>query len=164
MDDRHYTVFIYLFITLRLIDFLSSKISFVDHEDDTKINAKYSESNAKKMRIIISTTVLSTGLLILGLALLFYVWKKQHQKGGKLVVLFCPLCFPNYIVQLYREFFSPVDCIFAGKLGRSQKEDLELPLFDLMTIVSATSNFSIENKLGEGGFGSVFKVKPDSPS
>ncbi|XP_048425857.1 G-type lectin S-receptor-like serine/threonine-protein kinase At4g27290 isoform X1 [Pyrus x bretschneideri] len=95
-----------------------------DHEDDTKINAKYSESNAKKMRIIISTTVLSTGLLILGLALLFYVWKKQHQKG---------------------------------KLGRSQKEDLELPLFDLMTIVSATSNFSIENKLGEGGFGSVFK-------
>ncbi|RXH98491.1 hypothetical protein DVH24_010816 [Malus domestica] len=103
-------------------DFLSPKISFVDHEDDTKIN---SESNAKKMRIIISTTILSTGLLILGLALLFYVWKKQHQKGGK--------------------------------LGRNQKEDLELPLFDLMTIVSATSNFSIENKLGEGGFGSVFK-------
>ncbi|CAN6545539.1 unnamed protein product [Malus baccata var. baccata] len=96
-----------------------------DHEDDTKINAKYSESNAKKMRIIISTTMLSTGLLILGLALLFYVWKKQHQKGGK--------------------------------LGHDQKEDLELPLFDLMTIVSATSNFSIENKLGEGGFGSVFK-------
>ncbi|XP_050145499.1 G-type lectin S-receptor-like serine/threonine-protein kinase At4g27290 isoform X2 [Malus sylvestris] len=95
-----------------------------DHEDDTKINAKYSESNEKKMRIIISTIVLSTGLLILGLALLFYVWKKQHQKG---------------------------------KLGRSQNEDLELPLFDLMTIVSATSNFSIENKLGEGGFGSVFK-------
>ncbi|CAN6545547.1 unnamed protein product [Malus baccata var. baccata] len=56
-----------------------------DHEDDTKINAKYSESNAKKMRIIISTTVSSTGLLILGLALLFYVWKKKHQKGGKLV-------------------------------------------------------------------------------
>ncbi|CAN6684303.1 unnamed protein product [Malus baccata var. baccata] len=26
-----------------------------------------------------------------------------------------------------------------------------------MTVVSATSNFSIENKLGEGGFGSVFK-------
>ena len=43
-------------------------------------------------------------------------------------------------------------------------EDLELPLYDLMTVVSATSNFSIENKLGEGGFGSVFKVKPDSPS
>ncbi|TQD75236.1 hypothetical protein C1H46_039227 [Malus baccata] len=96
-----------------------------DHEDDTKINAKYSKSNEKKMRIIISIIVLSTGLLILGLSLLFYVWKKQHQKGGK--------------------------------LGRSQNEDLELPLFDLMTIVSATSNFSIENKLGEGGFGSVFK-------
>ncbi|XP_028958659.1 G-type lectin S-receptor-like serine/threonine-protein kinase At4g27290 isoform X1 [Malus domestica] len=97
----------------------------LDYEDDAKINAKYSESNAKKMKIIISTTVLSTGLLLLGLALLFFVWKKQHQK--------------------------------VGKLGHNQKEDLELPLFDLMTIVSATGNFSIENKLGEGGFGSVFK-------
>ncbi|CAN6545548.1 unnamed protein product [Malus baccata var. baccata] len=96
-----------------------------DHEDDTKINAKYSESNVKKTRIIISSTVLSTGLLILSLALLFYVWKKQHKKGGK--------------------------------SGRNQNEDMELPLFDLMTVVSATSNFSIENKLGEGGFGSVFK-------
>ncbi|CAN6684296.1 unnamed protein product [Malus baccata var. baccata] len=100
--------------------------AFSANEVTFTINAKYSESNAKKMRIIISTTVLSTGLLILGLALLFYVWKKKHQKGGK--------------------------------LERSQKEDLELPLFDLMTIVSATNNFSIENKLGEGGFGSVFKA------
>ncbi|CAN6545545.1 unnamed protein product [Malus baccata var. baccata] len=112
-----------------------------DHEDDTKINAKYSESNEKKMRIIISIIVLSTGLLILGLSLLFYVWKKQHQKGGKLV-----------------GFFFTCHCVFVGKLGRSQNEDLELPLFDLLTIVSATSNFSIENKLGEGGFGSVFKA------
>ncbi|CAN6545551.1 unnamed protein product [Malus baccata var. baccata] len=64
-----------------------------DHEDDTKINDKYSESNAKKMRIILSTTVLSTGLLNLGLALLFYVWKKKHKKGGKLVVLLCPSTF-----------------------------------------------------------------------
>ncbi|KAM2511832.1 hypothetical protein PS1_036175 [Malus domestica] len=104
---------------------LTHRLSVLKNEDNTKIDAKYSESNVKKMRIIISTTVLSTGLLIMGLALLFYVWKKQHQKGGK--------------------------------LGCGQKEDLELPLFDLMTVVSATSNFSSENKLGEGGFGSVFK-------
>ncbi|KAJ4823215.1 hypothetical protein Tsubulata_013989 [Turnera subulata] len=37
------------------------------------------------------------------------------------------------------------------------KEDLELPMFDLTTIVSATDNFSSGNKLGEGGFGPVYK-------
>lgn len=37
-------------------------------------------------------------------------------------------------------------------------DDLELPFFDLTTILKATNNFSIENKLGEGGFGPVYKV------
>ncbi|KAH9803143.1 Receptor-like serine/threonine-protein kinase SD1-8 [Citrus sinensis] len=35
--------------------------------------------------------------------------------------------------------------------------DLELPLFELATIANATDNFSINNKLGEGGFGLVYK-------
>ncbi|KAL5547471.1 hypothetical protein UlMin_002702 [Ulmus minor] len=38
-----------------------------------------------------------------------------------------------------------------------EKEDLELPLFDLATIASATNNFSSTCKLGEGGFGPVYK-------
>lgn len=40
----------------------------------------------------------------------------------------------------------------------AQKEDLELPLIDLAAIANATNNFSINNKLGEGGFGPVYKV------
>ena len=39
------------------------------------------------------------------------------------------------------------------------KEDIELPVFDLTTIANATDNFSRKNKLGEGGFGPVYKVK-----
>ena len=42
--------------------------------------------------------------------------------------------------------------------SESQKEDLELPLFDYSTISNATDNFSTKNKLGEGGFGPVYKV------
>lgn len=38
------------------------------------------------------------------------------------------------------------------------KEDIDLPLFDLATIVSATNNFSSTNMIGAGGFGSVYKV------
>ncbi|KAF2314266.1 hypothetical protein GH714_024709 [Hevea brasiliensis] len=38
-----------------------------------------------------------------------------------------------------------------------QPEDLELPLFDLIAVSNATNKFSIDNKLGEGGFGPVYK-------
>ncbi|PON49912.1 Tyrosine-protein kinase, partial [Parasponia andersonii] len=38
-----------------------------------------------------------------------------------------------------------------------QKEELELPLFNLSTIVKATNNFSFNNKIGQGGFGAVYK-------
>ncbi|KAK7342817.1 hypothetical protein VNO80_25773 [Phaseolus coccineus] len=41
--------------------------------------------------------------------------------------------------------------------NEGKQEDLELPSFDLTTVIRATNNFSIENKLGEGGFGPVYK-------
>nr|POE93116.1 g-type lectin s-receptor-like serine/threonine-protein kinase rks1 [Quercus suber] len=34
------------------------------------------------------------------------------------------------------------------------------PIFDLETIIAATDNFSDANKLGKGGFGIVYKMKP----
>ncbi|KAB1199624.1 G-type lectin S-receptor-like serine/threonine-protein kinase RKS1 [Morella rubra] len=43
-----------------------------------------------------------------------------------------------------------------GSTGNS-----DLPFFDLNKIVAATDHFSVVNKLGEGGFGSVYKK--DSP-
>ncbi|RDY03952.1 G-type lectin S-receptor-like serine/threonine-protein kinase, partial [Mucuna pruriens] len=41
--------------------------------------------------------------------------------------------------------------------SRLRKEDINLPIFDLSTIAKATNNFSSINKLGEGGFGPVYK-------
>ena len=39
-----------------------------------------------------------------------------------------------------------------------QIEDLELPFFSLAIIAITTNKFSSNNKLGEGGFGLVYKV------
>ncbi|KAI7736716.1 hypothetical protein M8C21_013790, partial [Ambrosia artemisiifolia] len=45
--------------------------------------------------------------------------------------------------------------------GRSDmvvpKDGLDIPLFNLSTLTLATDNFSFNNKLGEGGFGPVYK-------
>lgn len=41
---------------------------------------------------------------------------------------------------------------------KDDNRKLELPFFDLSTIAAATNDFSAINKLGRGGFGSVYKV------
>ncbi|CAN6684332.1 unnamed protein product [Malus baccata var. baccata] len=49
-------------------------------------------------------------------------------------------------------------CIRKKKLRNEEdREEMELPLFDLTTIAKSTNNFSSCNKLGEGGFGPVYK-------
>lgn len=55
--------------------------------------------------------------------------------------------------RLYLSFFR-----VAGKYKGSSDKDSELPLFSFSVISKATNNFSLNNKLGEGGFGSVYKV------
>ncbi|GLT56123.1 hypothetical protein SLA2020_291940 [Shorea laevis] len=44
-----------------------------------------------------------------------------------------------------------------GKNNERQNEDMELPLFELDVISKATNEFSSHKKLGEGGFGPVYK-------
>ncbi|XP_057728525.1 G-type lectin S-receptor-like serine/threonine-protein kinase SD1-1 isoform X1 [Arachis stenosperma] len=44
-----------------------------------------------------------------------------------------------------------------GSVMNDYEEDLQLSLFDMSTISSATNNFSTDNILGKGGFGSVYK-------
>ncbi|RHN41012.1 putative protein kinase RLK-Pelle-DLSV family [Medicago truncatula] len=60
-------------------------------------------------------------------------------------------------------------CVYKRKMNNKAKEksendiwmedqnDVELPFFDLSTILDATNKFSTDNKLGEGGFGPVYK-------
>ncbi|KDP38985.1 hypothetical protein JCGZ_00742 [Jatropha curcas] len=95
---------------------------------DIYIRMAASESDYH-IRIVVSC-VLSAGLLFLGLALVLF-WKRKWQRN------------------------STLETIVHNK-GQT-KEDLELTFFDLGTIASATNKFSPTNKLGEGGFGPVYK-------
>ncbi|KAK4770759.1 hypothetical protein SAY87_031291 [Trapa incisa] len=47
-----------------------------------------------------------------------------------------------------------------GQIGKEEKDDIsnELQVFNFKGILDATGNFSIANKLGQGGFGPVYKA------
>ena len=51
-------------------------------------------------------------------------------------------------------------CIYVDeiKIHRYKDDKLETHHFDLSTIQEATNDFSLQNKIGEGGFGPVYRV------
>lgn len=50
------------------------------------------------------------------------------------------------------------DCSGEFLLGQKQMKSQELPLVPLSLVLEATQHFCKENKLGEGGFGPVYKA------
>ncbi|CAL0322678.1 unnamed protein product [Lupinus luteus] len=51
------------------------------------------------------------------------------------------------------------DLIDEGHLEEKDNEGIEVPFFDFDSIIVATDNFSLANKLGRGGYGPVYKGK-----
>lgn len=67
------------------------------------------------------------------------------------------LCFISLLnLSIYSETVQrEIDRVSSRK---QEEEDPELPFLDLDTIAEATNGFSDGNKLGQGGFGPVYKV------
>ncbi|KAG4390254.1 hypothetical protein GLYMA_06G258500v4 [Glycine max] len=83
---------------------------------------------------------------------------KDAKDGSKIAVVVVASIVPSIIAILVFTFFYRRMIIKTkGKINESEEEDLELPLFDFETIAFATSDFSSDNMLGQGGFGPVYK-------
>ncbi|KAH7858497.1 hypothetical protein Vadar_024545 [Vaccinium darrowii] len=87
----------------------------------------------------------------------------QHMESrrlkGKMVAVVV-----TFVVLTTSVLIIALICLLVKKNQRRGKdilesgdENVELPIFDMLTIAGATNNFSETNKIGEGGFGSVYK-------
>ncbi|KAK8946867.1 G-type lectin S-receptor-like serine/threonine-protein kinase [Platanthera zijinensis] len=63
--------------------------------------------------------------------------------------------------ELYEQSISSLNLEneIMHKLEAGKERNSEIPLFQFIQVTSATNNFSDTNKLGEGGFGPVYKGK-----
>ncbi|XP_062087413.1 G-type lectin S-receptor-like serine/threonine-protein kinase At4g27290 isoform X2 [Humulus lupulus] len=102
-----------------------------------KMAASELEKDGKRTAIIISVPIVSVLLLLIFIGS-YIIWKRMsnsHKSQERMLV--------NQEEEQH---------------SRALTEDVDLPLFDLDTIMSATDNLSPANKIGEGGFGPVYKA------
>ncbi|XP_073027398.1 G-type lectin S-receptor-like serine/threonine-protein kinase At4g27290 isoform X2 [Primulina eburnea] len=97
-----------------------------------------SEIDSKGMKLILVMVILALvgGMIMLGLSLMLYF--KKTRKTDHLAA--------------HRRSVSA-----SKQKDEYHDRELELPIFDLNSLTKATDNFSIQNKIGEGGFGPVYK-------
>ncbi|THG17327.1 G-type lectin S-receptor-like serine/threonine-protein kinase SD1-29 [Camellia sinensis] len=108
--------------------------------------------NKKRNRIIISVTIIS-GVILLAAFLFGLRWwrAKQRVKTIHRIKSF------ESAERMVNPRDTPQEIVWAGHV--THPESSELPMLDLTKILVATNNFSQPNKLGEGGFGPVYKGK-----
>ncbi|KAH9796637.1 Receptor-like serine/threonine-protein kinase SD1-8 [Citrus sinensis] len=116
-----------------------------------EIRGAFGGDGANATPIIIGVTV-GSAILILGLVACF-LWRRKTLLGRQIRKTE-PRGHPERSQDL---LLNQVVISSKRDYSAEKTDDLELPLFDFETIVRATDNFTDYNKLGQGGFGIVYK-------
>ncbi|XP_050252300.1 G-type lectin S-receptor-like serine/threonine-protein kinase At1g11410 isoform X3 [Quercus robur] len=115
---------------------------------DAVVLAQYAKKNGltqkKRMLAILGVSVAVMFLLIVSIVYCFVMKKKKEKRHSTY----------SYSADSTLQYFE--DSPSRRDLNGTRRNS-NLPLFDLRTIIAATDNFSIANKLGQGGFGPVYK-------
>ncbi|PKI73775.1 hypothetical protein CRG98_005846 [Punica granatum] len=108
---------------------------------DAAVLARFTEKKRSPRKWLIGATV-SAGVILVLLIILFIV-KKRHRRAR-----------PSASLSVAHH---GDDESRSRHVLEYDSRTSDLPFFDLSTIATATDNFSFINKLGQGGFGSVYK-------
>ena len=95
-------------------------------------------------KVVIVSVLIFSGLLLLGIGGCCILNEKRRTTSS-----------PSFSGRGPAAYLAKEHC--SDDEIRASKE-LDLPFFDLEIILAATNNFSIESKIGEGGFDPVYQV------
>ncbi|XP_078166072.1 cysteine-rich receptor-like protein kinase 10 isoform X2 [Carex rostrata] len=104
------------------------------------MNSPTSTSKGGKSRHLIIIISVSVALLVIGSFIVFLLIRKLRHAETNITQEERMLATNNEILNQW-----------------NSKRSSDFPLFDFSQIANATGNFSLDNKLGEGGFGPVYK-------
>ncbi|KAF5481157.1 hypothetical protein F2P56_001833 [Juglans regia] len=115
-------------------------------------------SRGKMSLSVIVVIVLTTVFFLITLSstiLYIYFWRRRMantQENRE-----APQKSP--VFHLYDNERRVKDLIESGRFKENDAKAIDVPFFDLESILAATDNFSNANKLGQGGFGPVYRGK-----
>ncbi|KAL3522128.1 hypothetical protein ACH5RR_014962 [Cinchona calisaya] len=95
----------------------------------------------RRIRLVVAITMLTPFVLLLLVILGWYIRRSKRRREEDTIKM--PIANDRNGLPHYRD--------------ESQEEDLELPIFTLANIFAATDQFALGNKIGQGGFGPVYK-------
>ncbi|KAM3704440.1 hypothetical protein ACB098_03G003300 [Castanea mollissima] len=100
--------------------------------------------NKQKTKVVVIVVVAIA--IVFGVLMIPYcIWKRSNFRGEDLI----SFDFSNRATQR--------GLINKKRTGKGRNNEMELPLFSFSSVSIATNYFSASNKLGEGGFGPVYK-------
>ncbi|KAK4255703.1 hypothetical protein QN277_008668 [Acacia crassicarpa] len=79
------------------------------------------------------------------------------RNNTKVIVVLATIVFAFVIVIIFLCIYKTRRKYREGNDVEESKRDMEIPFYNYVVIVTATNNFSIDKKLGQGGFGPVYK-------
>ncbi|KAK8664843.1 hypothetical protein V6N13_084616 [Hibiscus sabdariffa] len=113
--------------------------------------AEENQNESNRTPVLVATLSATFGLLAVSLSG-FFIWRRRNSRGsnqGSQLLDMVEGRIPN---EYSRETFS----------GENEDRSQEFPSIQLDILHAATNHFSDENRLGEGGFGPVYKgILPD---
>ncbi|XP_065866530.1 G-type lectin S-receptor-like serine/threonine-protein kinase CES101 [Euphorbia lathyris] len=127
-----------------------SKISFSKYYSVTNNDEVYFlESPKAKWWIWLIVAIVGFVVMLTTSSLYYFIHRKRRIAGE----------IDEELEILLYELGAPTSLTGKSGKGRERNKSEELHFFSYESIVNATNNFSVANKLGEGGFGPVFKGK-----
>ncbi|KAK8612548.1 hypothetical protein V6N13_092661 [Hibiscus sabdariffa] len=111
------------------------------------MTARYTKKGLLQKKGVLAGVIVSSAVVFLILVIFLRCWVQRQRRAertrkGKNIV-----SFTTFEDSLLGE----------NEIDESTRNG-DVPYFDLSTIAAATNNFSSDNKLGQGGFGPVYKV------
>ncbi|XXG69344.1 hypothetical protein AAC387_Pa06g2237 [Persea americana] len=106
--------------------------------------SKQGKKGRTSLFVAIGLTVIFVGLVLLGCCIFLLLRRRRKPQEARMQ-------------QSHHALSTSTDLLNTDIYGGSQGENQELPFIDFGTIQHSTNNFSSENKLGKGGFGTVYK-------
>ncbi|VVA35917.1 PREDICTED: G-type lectin S-receptor [Prunus dulcis] len=147
---RDYTPTSLCWIWLRDLNNLEEEYGHCGEDLSVRVALESEEQSRRKMSLSLILIVVAVLRVVIFLACIVcvYIWRRKTTKRRDKI--------NRAQLDSERRVQELMD---TTEFTEEDERDIDVPFFDLQSILDATDNFSNANKLGQGGYGPVYKGK-----